>query len=301
MRILVTGSRGNIGKHLVPYLRRCGHDVRETDVLAGYPSEYLQASVLNPSDITAHFKDFQPETVIHLAAMVSRVTCEAAMAMCYELNLMGTVNMIALCRQFSARLVHFSTSEIYGNIAHPMQEDIKLPEPNNRYGHAKWLSEKIVDYEVSTGLNAVILRPFMMYHEDESWGNHRSAMIRFCLAAHRKQTLEIHRGSERAWLHADDAVRCIEAACHNTGTCHAINIGSDEYIDTEDLARKICLVFNTDFEKLAIITKQPERMTLKKRPDLENMKNVLGIKPKISLDEGLQRIKIWLKKHDPLS
>ena len=51
---------------------------------------------------------------------------------------------------------------------------------NNFYGLSKLLGEQIIDYEVKNfGLKAVILRPFMIYDEDEVIGEHRSAMIRF--------------------------------------------------------------------------------------------------------------------------
>ena len=53
-----------------------------------------------------------------------------------------------------------------------MSENDPSPQPNNFYGLSKYLGEKIIDYEVKNfDLDAVILRPFMIYDEDEVIGN----------------------------------------------------------------------------------------------------------------------------------
>ena len=94
-----------------------------------------------------------------------------------------------------------------------MDESISNPKPNNRYGLSKLLGEQLVEYEARTyGLEAVVLRPFMVYDENEDLGDHRSAMIRFCseLAVGRS-----NRGASRqrrSWLHISDAVKAIIAA-----------------------------------------------------------------------------------------
>ena len=94
-----------------------------------------------------------------------------------------------------------------------MDEGISNPRPNNRYGLSKLLGEQLVEYEVRThGLEAVVLRPFMMYDENEDLGDHRSAMIRFSSELALGRPIEVHRGSGRSWLHVTDAVRAIEAA-----------------------------------------------------------------------------------------
>lgn len=76
----------------------------------------------------------------------------------------------------------------------PVDEAGPHPQPNNRYGLSKLLGEQLVGYEVRTnGLRAVSLRPFMGYDEDEEFGAHRSAMIRFAYGLATGQPIEVHR------------------------------------------------------------------------------------------------------------
>jgi nucleoside-diphosphate-sugar epimerase len=80
-----------------------------------------------------------------------------------------------------------------------MDEVATVPRPNNRYGLTKLLGEQLVDYEVAQhGLRAVTLRPFMIYDENEDFGDHRSAMIRFAHDLARGRPIQVHRGSAGA-------------------------------------------------------------------------------------------------------
>ena len=163
-KALVIGSAGNIGKPLVRYLKELDYEVREVDIKPGWRENYYVADITKPADLIEPFS-FNPDYVFHLAAMVSRVTCEQSGSMCIDTNLYGTQNVIELTKKCNAKLINFSTSEVYGPDVEVMDEDEKA-HPNNRYGLSKWLAEQLVEYEVHQhGLDAVTLRPFMMYDE----------------------------------------------------------------------------------------------------------------------------------------
>jgi len=89
MRILVTGSKGNIGVELVKYLQNKGHDVLCIDILQKYRENYILCDILNLIDAEKDIQDFKPEVVYHLAAMVSRVTCEKSISMASSVNITG--------------------------------------------------------------------------------------------------------------------------------------------------------------------------------------------------------------------
>ena len=138
--------------------------------------------------------------------MVSRVTCEQAPSLAVSTNLLGLQNVLEMCKRFNSKCIYFSTSEVYGPECEVM-DLLSDPKPNNRYGLSKLLGERLVEYEVQQhGLRAVTLRPFMMYDEHEELGDHRSAMIRFATNLAEGKEIEVHLGSERAWLHVSDAV-----------------------------------------------------------------------------------------------
>jgi len=290
MKILAIGSEGNIGKELVKYLRNVGHDVIESDITPRWKEGYHQVDINNPTELAKVFKDTKPEVVYLLAAMVSRVTCEAAGSMAVQTNLFGLQNVIEFCKMYDAKLIYFSTSEVYGNIGGILDEDTTIPEPNNRYGLTKYLGESLVKYDaINNGLKAVTIRPFMFYHEDETRGDHRSAMIRFIERLSKGEEIEVHIGSERAWCHLDDAVIALEKVMH-VNHYEVFNIGTDEYVKTEDLAQIVADELGVDLKKYAKYIDLPSKMTLVKRPNLDKMIKQLGVNPKVSVKEGVQRV-----------
>lgn len=287
-RALVIGSEGNIGTVLVKHLREKGYEVMEVDIKSGYRDNYMVADINHPIDLLPAF-DWQPNVVFILSAMVSRVTCEQAGSLAMMTNLGGINNVLQLCKRVGAKTVFFSTSEVYGPECDPMDEAMSNPSPNNRYGLSKLLGERIVEYEVvNYGLRAVTIRPFMMYDEEEHFGDHRSAMIRFVGNLALGKPIEVHSGSARGWFHSSDAVRAIEAAVH-VKEYSVINIGHPDIIALSELAEMIRGELNAPKELIKYV-EIPTRMTLVKRPVLERQKTLLGIEPKVSLKEGIRRV-----------
>lgn len=287
-KALVLGSEGNVGGPLVAYLKSGGYTVLESDIRAGWREGYLMADINHPIDLLPAF-DWKPDVVFLLSAMVSRVTCEQASSLAIATNLGGINNVLQLCKRVGAMTVFFSTSEVYGPACETMDEDLASPSPNNRYGLSKALGEKLVEYEVRThGLRAISLRPFMIYDENEDLGEHRSAMIRFAANLARGRPIEVHRGAARGWLHISDAVRAIEAAAR-VREYAVVNIGHPDIVPMADLAERIRASLGAP-ERLVIEREIRERMTLIKRPSLERQRVVLGIEPKVSLDEGVARV-----------
>ena len=290
MKILAIGSEGNIGKELVKHLRKVGHEVIESDITPRWKDNYYQVDINNPTEVAKMFKDTEPDVVYLLAAMVSRVTCEAAASMAVSTNLVGLQNIIEFCKMYDSKLVYFSTSEVYGNIGGVLDEDTTTPKPNNRYGLTKYLGESLVEYDAeNNGLKAVSVRPFMFYHEDETRGDHRSAMIRFIEHLSKGERIEVHKGSERAWCHVDDAVLALEKVMH-VENYDVFNIGTDEYVKTEDLAQLVAAELGIELDKYADYVELPTKMTLIKRPNLEKMINILGVKPQIKVKDGIKRV-----------
>jgi nucleoside-diphosphate-sugar epimerase len=287
-KALVLGSEGNIGVPLVRHLRSRGVQVLEADIRPGWRDAYLMADINHPVDLLPAF-DWGPDTVFLLSAMVSRVTCEQASGLAIATNLGGVNNVLQLAKRSNAQVVFFSTSEVYGPECDPMDEGISNPRPNNRYGLSKLLGEQLVEYEARThGLKAVVLRPFMMYDENEDLGDHRSAMIRFTSDLALGRPIEVHRGSARSWLHVSDAIRAIEAAA-SVEQYSVINIGHPDVAPIADLAEMIRATLGADPE-LVRIKDLPSRMTLVKRPSLTRMRELLGVDPAVSLREGVRLV-----------
>jgi nucleoside-diphosphate-sugar epimerase len=288
MKVLAIGSEGNIGGPLVEYLRTQGQEVYSTDIKPGYRPEYAMADINHPVDLLDAF-DWGPDVVYLMAAVVSRVTCEQAGSLAVATNIGGVNNIVQLVKRAGAKLIYFSTSEVYGPTEKLMDEDVSIPRPNNRYGLTKYLGEQIVDYEVRThGLEAVTVRPFMFYDENEALGDHRSAMIRFAQGLAEGKPVEVHGGTSRSWMHISDAVRALYATMF-VENYEVINIGHPDVVETTALAEMFRTRLGAPRSLLNII-EQPGRMTPTKVPALNKQRNLLGIVPTVDVEEGVARV-----------
>jgi nucleoside-diphosphate-sugar epimerase len=291
MKILVTGSEGNIGKVLVPYLKYKEHDVFCIDIQQKFEDGYRTVDINNGADIISAFYEFRPDVVFHMAAMVSRVTCEYSPVTTIKTNVCGTENVIQLCKQVGAKLIFFSTSEVYGDIGGTLSEGRTDLKPNNIYGLSKLMSEQLVTYEVVNGLKAIIVRPFMFYHEDETFGNHRSAIIRFVVSLLKHQKIIVHKNSYRSWMHLDDAVVVLEKLCYVANSdIVTINIGNPELHSMDVVANKICSKLGLIYADYVVEEELPEKMTLNKVSNFTVQKVLTRYNCMISLDEGIDRV-----------
>lgn len=290
MKVLVIGSEGNIGTKLTVHLRKMGHEVLRADIIQHFAPDYVQTDIVSLLDLYDAVLKFRPDAIYHLAAMVSRVTCEAAPHLTIDTNLSGTNNVAQICKTLDAKMINFSTSEIYGNIGGLLSEDRPDIAPNNRYGLTKYIGEKIVEYEARNhNLRAVTVRPFMYYDEDETMGDHRSAMIRFAEVLTRGERIVVHRNSRRSWLHMDDSVVALEKLLY-IEEYHAINIGHPQVVQTEYIAQYMCDRLKLDYERQVKLVDLPGRMTLEKIPDLRKQEELLNFEPTISVEQGIDRV-----------
>lgn len=286
-RALVVGSEGNVGRPLCRHLRERGWEVLGSDIRPAWRPDFVMADIRTASDLLPAF-DWRPDVVFLLAAMVSRVTCEQAGSLAVATNLHGVQNVLDLTRRAGARLVYFSTSEVYGPGLETMAETAAA-RPNNRYGLTKLLSESLVEYEVAQhGLEAVVLRPFMIYDEEEDFGDHRSAMIRFAHDLALARPVEVHAGAARGWLHVSDAVRAVEAAAA-VERYAVINLGHPDVRPIAELAARIAREQGADPE-LVQVRELPSRMTGVKRPLLDRQRELLGFEPRVGFEEGVARV-----------
>lgn len=146
---LITGGAGFIGRHLrkkvdgIVYDLETGNDIRDSDNL-----ERL-------------FNKFKFKTVINLAALTGVLGGEEDPYGYISTNIMGTKNLADICDKYNAKLIHFSSSSVYGGSDKKLKEEDKK-EPRSIYGITKLAGEGIVKMMK----NWVIIRPFTVIGED---------------------------------------------------------------------------------------------------------------------------------------
>ena len=139
MRVLVTGSCGMLGR-LVCSSLSAEHTVLATDIVG----ECEQLDISNTDRVFEVFGKFQPETVIHCAAMTDVDGCERDPDRAYLVNAIGTWNIACACAHFGCPVVYVSTDYVFDGTKDSPYTEFDKPNPINVYGASKLAGEEAV-------------------------------------------------------------------------------------------------------------------------------------------------------------
>lgn len=294
MRILITGSRGFIGSHLTEALRKdVDMEIYEFDRRRIDAPNYFRGNIADYISLENAFRKAQPNMVVHLAAVVSRRECEEAPQTALEENVKGTLNLVTLTEKYRARLIYAGSSEEYGNSysSGPVTEETPFGVPTSIYSMTKRMAEELVQYFATfKGMKSTTVRFFMLYGPGELPSGYRSAVVRFVDAALKNDPLTVHKGTERSWCYIDDAIDCVIRIIKRKqeSPYEVFNIGKNEPISSEDLARKIIALCQSKSE-IKVVPPQPTIIPVK-RASFEKARNLLGWEATTSLDDGLRKV-----------
>jgi dTDP-4-dehydrorhamnose reductase len=139
VRVLVTGSCGMLGR-LVCSSLSAEHTVLATDIVG----ECEQLDISNTDRVFEVFGRFQPETVIHCAAMTDVDGCERDPDRAYLVNAIGTWNIACACAHFGCPVVYVSTDYVFDGTKESPYTEFDKPNPINVYGASKLAGEEAV-------------------------------------------------------------------------------------------------------------------------------------------------------------
>ncbi len=135
-RILLTGGRGMLGRTIVKEL---------SEKFEIIPSDLPEADITNPTQFDFVLKKYQPDTVIHCAAMTAVDKCESEIDFAYKLNAFGTANVAAACNRNHIRLIAISTDYVFqGDSQIPYTEFDQANGGNTIYGKSKFAGEQAI-------------------------------------------------------------------------------------------------------------------------------------------------------------
>lgn len=318
MKILVTGGAGFIGSHLSEDLLKGGHSVLALDNLSTGTYENIL-----PIENNRHFKFIKGDildeklvdksvrgvdAVYHLAAAVGVELVVKKPLESLTTNIKGSENILNKACKYKKKVLVVSSSEIYGkNVNGPLKEDDDrvLGSPlKTRWGYstAKAVDEMLAYvYYKDKGLPTVIVRLFNTVGPRQS-GAYGMVLPRFVKQALANEPLTVYGpGSQtRCFLHVKDAVwAMIKLMELLSATGEVFNVGSQEEISIEDLAKRIIEITASKSKIIYIPYDQayeegfedmPRRV-----PDITKIANLIGFKPTVILDDIIKDVLNYLR------
>ena len=308
MRVLVTGGAGFLGSHLIERLVGDGHEVVCLDDLSsgrlsnvGHLAASGRFSFLE-CDVVEPLPDCGPfDRVFHLASPVARHVERPVATL--RAGAEGTRRVLDLAAECGAVFLLASTSEVYGDPdVHPQVETyagrVNPVGPRSSYNEAKRFAEALtVAYGRRRGVSVRIARIFNTYgprlRPDD--GRVISTFITRALAG---RPLPVFGTGEqtRSFCYISDMVEALVCLAESDYD-RPVNLGSPEEVRILDLAREIIdLTGSASGMEFAPL---PEDDPVRRRPNIDLARRILGWEPTVSRREGLQRTIAYYRQEEP--
>jgi len=312
MNILVTGGLGTIGAGLVKELRKRGNHVISCDIQhqadeVGFSVRtdvqkpfYARCDVGEFRQIERVFDKLGPfDYVYHCAAEFGRWNGEDFYENLWRTNVIGTKNIIRLQEKMKFRMIHFSSSEVYGDWPELMVETVmdnyEIKQMND-YAMTKWVNEmQIRNSAIQFDTESVVVRIFNTYGPGEYYSPYRSVNCRFLYCALMGIPWVVYRGHYRTSTYLADTVQTLANIVGNFRPGETYNIGGDQLHSIEELSDTILKVTGVDsglveYRDLEILT------TKIKKVDVSKSIRDLDHKNTYSLEEGLRHTANWMRQ-----
>ncbi len=294
MRVLMIGSNGFVGVNLSQYLNRQGFEVINADIS---PPASICTDVSRKGLFSSDMKDVEFDAVVHLAAITRiRDTIDNPYR-CYDVNCMGTLNVLELASQRRAeRLIYASSANVYGlPLELPVKESTPF-NPRTPYDYSKVISEYLVQsYFRHKELPTVILRSWKLFGKHDSPQSAVSKFIGSCLRNEPVQLFNSGRDTTDLY-HIENYCHAIELCLTKSEAVgEAFNVGTGN----EFSVRRIAEIIRNMTKSQSELQLLPPRSTLESEPmrsypSIEKIKCLLGYSPLVSLEEGLRRtVDFW--------
>jgi len=299
MHVLITGSAGFLGSHLVQKFLTEGHTVTGLDDLStgNYENmkKFIDHKYFNFINKDVREKFFiEVDLILNFACPASPKAYQADPVRTIETNFLGIINLLQLAKLTGAKLVQASTSEVYGDPKESPQKESYWGNVNpvgirSCYDEGKRAAETLCfDYKRQYGVDARVIRIFNTYGPNMAIDDGR-VVSNFINQSIRNDPLTIYGdGSQtRSFCFVSDLISGIfDISVLNEPLKTPINLGNPEEYSMLDLANRILELTNSD-SKISF-KKLPLDDPTQRRPDVSVAIQLIGWKPIIDIDLGLK-------------
>lgn len=314
-KVLVTGADGFIGSHLVEALLAQGAKVKALsyynsfnywgwleDIKPNPNLEIVSGDIRDNNFCTKLTEDI--EIVFHLAALIAIPYSYVAPDSYIDTNVKGTLNICqAAMRNKCKKVIHTSTSEVYGTAQYvPIDEKHPL-QPQSPYSASKIGADAMaMSFYNSFNLPVVIARPFNTYGPRQS----ARAIIPTIISQMASGKKEIEIGDiipTRDFNYVKDTCNgFIQLSLSDKAIGETVNIGSNTEISIGDLFEKIKKLMNSDVRFIVDSNRiRPEKSEVFKLVcDNTKIKELTGYKNEHDLDKGLSATIEWFMNKENL-
>lgn len=276
-KILITGSVGFLGTHLVNRLQKEGYEVVGWDIKTGQ-------DVCDPPYVE------NLGAIFHLACPVDPANYKKVALPTILASSIGTYNMLELAKRNKAKFLYVSSSEVYGEVyKKPFREDdLVTLNPNNEreyYAVSKFMGETLTrTYQRYYGVDARIVRPFNIYGSGMRKNDSR-VIPSFMRKIKKGLPVQLTgRGkATRTFCYVDDFTEGIVRAMFYPNTNGEVfNLGSDKLITMYELAKLMKAKIEYVSERIG---EQKNR-----KPNISKAKKMLGWEATTPLKKGLEEM-----------
>ncbi len=239
------------------------------------------------------------QIVFHLGALISIPYSYYHPVEVVDTNITGTLNVLLACRKYNCKMIHTSTSEVYGTALRvPIDESHPL-QGQSPYSASKIGADKLVEsFQRSFNVPAVTVRPFNTYGPGQSARAVIPTIISQALT--RDVVLLGNLETKRDFTFVDDTVNGFIKAAEAEGVSGEVfNLGTGSEVTIGELASEIIQLIGRDVPiKIDEQRLRPENSeVMRLLSDNSKAKEVLGWYPEVSIRDGLKATIDWIEKN----
>jgi nucleoside-diphosphate-sugar epimerase len=288
-KIIITGSESFIGKTLISQLQSMDYDIIGFDSLKpNNPTyEFHQIDIRNPEIEKLIPQD--TDVLIHLAALSRDPDCRDNALQCFDVNVMGTLNLIKSAKIKNVKQFIFASSEwVYDKFTDSEEKneksEINIANHNSEYALSKLVTESNLRQQYNNKFcNVTILRFGIIYGPRKSnWSAVESILNQI------KNQDKVSVGSlktGRRFVHVSDIVRGITHSFGLEGF-NIINLTGNKINTLKDIIDTSQIILD---KKIEVIESDPEQISIRNPSNLK-AKKIINWEPKIDLKTGLESL-----------